>query len=147
MRRIFWPAALLAGIDQIVKALARRMTEPRTVLPGVLRLRCIENTGIAFGLFSDMPWLTPALTVAVLAAGWFALRGRRLSGWSRAAAAMILGGAAGNLIDRMLFGRVTDMIEVLFINFPVFNFADICVTAGCVLMGALLLFRPQDWSA
>ena len=58
---------------------------------------------------------------------------------------LMLGGALGNLADRLLTGTVTDMIELLFVRFAVFNVADACLTAGCALMIVSLLFRPGDW--
>ena len=55
------------------------------------------------------------------------------------------GGAAGNMFDRLIRGYVPDMIETLFVNFPVFNIADACLTVGCALVMISLLFRPGDW--
>ena len=56
------------------------------------------------------------------------------------------GGAAGNMLDRLIRGFVPDMIETLFVSFPVFNVADSCLTVGCALMMISLLFRPSDWT-
>ena len=60
---------------------------------------------------------------------------------------MILGGAAGNAIDRAMYGYVIDMIELLFVDFYIFNIADVGVVCGAILCGISLLFRPQDWSS
>ena len=59
---------------------------------------------------------------------------------------MMLGGAVGNLIDRVFLGYVVDMVEVLFVSFAIFNVADMFLTIGCILMAASLLWRPQEWS-
>ena len=61
--------------------------------------------------------------------------------------AMIAGGALGNMPDRLIRGFVPDMIETLFVNFPVFNIADSCLTVGCILVMVSLLCRPQDWQS
>ena len=55
------------------------------------------------------------------------------------------GGAAGNMFDRLIRGFVPDMIETLFMQFPVFNVADSCLTVGCVLVMISILFRGKDW--
>jgi len=59
---------------------------------------------------------------------------------------LMLGGAVGNMIDRLFTGYVVDMIEVLFIDFAIFNVADAALTVGCLLMAWSLIFRPDDWS-
>ena len=64
------------------------------------------------------------------------------AGW----VSVLAGGALGNIIDRVLYGAVTDMFELLFIRFYIFNVADVGVVAGAILCGISLLFRPQDWS-
>ena len=73
------------------------------------------------------------------------LRGRVPGNLPRWGLALILGGALGNLADRLIRGYVPDMIETLFISFPIFNVADICITVGCALVMVSLLFRPGDW--
>jgi len=69
-----------------------------------------------------------------------------LSGWAVTGLSLMAGGALGNMIDRVAFGYVVDMFELLFMDFYIFNVADVGVVAGAVLCGASLLFRPQDWS-
>ena len=56
------------------------------------------------------------------------------------------GGAAGNMFDRLISGYVPDMIETLFVHFPIFNIADSCLTVGCVMLIISLLARPGDWA-
>ena len=58
---------------------------------------------------------------------------------ARIALAFVIGGGAGNLIDRLAFGEVTDYVRLLFIRFPVFNLADVCITGGAVLLMLLAL--------
>jgi signal peptidase II len=60
--------------------------------------------------------------------------------------ALMAGGAAGNMADRLITGYVPDMIETLFVRFPIFNLADSCLTIGCVMLIISLLFRQKDWA-
>ena len=59
--------------------------------------------------------------------------------------ALMAGGASGNMFDRLIRGYVPDMIEALFVNFPVFNLADSALVIGCILVMVSLLARPGDW--
>jgi len=131
-------ALLVAGIDQTVKALVLRTLPPDAsvpLIPGVLWLTNVRNTGIAFGLLSGVP-----LAVTVLAALTVVFLVVYNEGhWqrdplSRAAAGLLLGGAAGNLSDRFRLGYVVDYLDLRV--WPVFNLADTAVVCG----GALLLW-------
>ena len=77
---------------------------------------------------------------------WLLLRRYPLGTLSRIAAMLMLGGAAGNMLDRFFRGYVVDMFETLFVRFAVFNVADAALTVGTVLMAASLLFCPGEWS-
>jgi len=105
----------------------------RVLIPGVLKLTGVRNTGAAFGLFGGGPYalavVTALLTLLVLLYIWRA----RPQGLFGLGLALILGGALGNLIDRLLLGHVIDFIELLFVRFAIFNVADIAVTGGCAL--------------
>ena len=146
MKRYLWIAAAVVAADQLVKALARRLTAPAALIPGVIGLRYSENTGMAFSLLSRHTWLLALLSAALIAAGWLILRRYRLGRLSRVAAMLMLGGAVGNLIDRAFVGHVVDMFEVLLFRFAIFNVADMALTVGCGLLAATLLFCPKDWS-
>ena len=147
LKRYGWIAALALVLDQLTKLWARGLGDARLVLiPGVVGLRYAENTGMAFSLLSGRPWLLGVLSAALIARGALALRHYRLGALPSVAAMLMLGGAAGNMLDRLLRGYVVDMVETLFINFPIFNLADACLTVGCVLMAWSLIFRPKDWS-
>ncbi len=148
MKRKPWGlvAALVVVVaDQAAKRAAQSLGSPVTLVPGVIGLRYAENTGVAFSLLSGYPALTGLLSAGLIAAGWAALRRFALGPLSRAGAALMLGGAVGNLLDRLLRGYVIDMIELLFVRFPIFNLADAALTLGCVLMALSLLFRPGEW--
>ena len=141
MRKEAWTAAGVFLADRLAKALSVRIPpEGTTLIPGVLGLRQARNTGMAFSLLSGHPLLLGILSLAILAGAFLALRGRKLSGLTRTALALMLGGALGNLADRLLTGYVPDMLEFLFVDFAVFNVADACLVTGCGL-AALDLFR------
>ena len=144
----FWliVAAVLV-LDRITKELAPGIPAGGIMLiPGVIGLRYAENTGIAFSLLSGVPRLTGVLGLAVVAGGYVWLRKKDIAPFPPVALALMAGGALGNMADRLIRGFVPDMIETLFMNFPVFNIADSCLTVGCVLMMISLLFRPTDWA-
>jgi signal peptidase II len=138
-------AVVVIGVDQLSKYLAvRDLTEnvPVTVISGVLQLRLIRNSGAAFSLATGSTWLFTVIATVVSVV--IVRISRRLgSRWWALALGLLLGGAVGNLLDRLLrapgFGRghVVDFIEYLkfpFIAFPIFNLADSCiVSAACVI--------------
>ena len=133
-------------MDRISKELAAGLPGDGIVLiPGVLGLRYAQNTGAAFSLLAGQPRLLGILSLAVIAAGFLWLRKKPLAAFPLAALALMAGGAAGNMIDRLVRGYVPDMIEALFVNFPVFNVADSCLTVGCGMLMISLLFRKKDY--
>lgn len=107
------------------------------VISGVLALTHVHNRGIAFSLLGGVPVLVPAALAAILVA--LLLSGTRWSrhGLAPASLAMLGGGAIGNLIDRVRLGAVVDFIDLY--RWPVFNLADVAVTAGAGLLVLTLL--------
>lgn len=137
-------AAALVLIDQVVKALVRTYISPGSTIPFVpylMDLTYVQNTGAAFSILRSHTWLLTAISLVVSVALAVAI-------WRRvfthpvglAALSVVLGGAVGNLIDRALFGYVTDMFMTTFISFPVFNVADICVVLGGIATVVYVLF-------
>lgn len=103
--------------------------------PGVLELRLTHNEGIAFGLAQGRGALfTPIALLISFGAGWYSWRRPRDSAWMHAAMALLASGAMGNLYDRVRFGWVRDMFATRFINFPVFNWADTCITFATIIL-------------
>lgn len=147
MLRYAFLSLLVVAADQAAKAWARTLTEPVTLLPGVLGLRYTVNTGMAFSMLSGHAWLLGLMSLAVIVAGVLLLRRYRLGPLSRTAAALMLGGAAGNMLDRLFLGYVTDMVEVLLFRFAVFNVADAALCVGCALMAASLIFCKGEWES
>lgn len=141
--------ALLAGTDRLMKCWALTLGEggTREGIEPVFRFSFAWNEGAAFSMLNSRPWLVTALSAAVLllvACAVFLSRGLSLR--VRLCLTLALAGGMGNLIDRALYGAVIDYIELTFIAFPVFNFADICVTAGAALF-ALFTLLPEKKEA
>jgi signal peptidase II len=146
MKRWFWLAAAVVAADQLVKWLSEALGRRDIVLiPGVLQFTCTHNTGMAFSMLSGHSWLLGLLSAGAIALGWWILRRYRLGTFSRLAAMLMLGGAVGNMIDRLFRGYVVDMFEALFVRFAVFNVADAALTVGAGLMAVTLLFCAEDW--
>lgn len=138
--------ALVLGIDLATKALARSFLVPGAsidLLPGV-SLGLSYNSGMAFGLFQGQRW--PLLVVgAIIVAGLIFWLRRERSGQSRAGLSLILGGALGNLIDRLARGAVTDFIDLqaFDLQWPTFNLADTALTVGVLLLLFERRRRPE----
>ncbi len=145
MRKTIWIAPAVLLVDILTKVLAQRISSPVTLVPGVVGLRYAENTGMAFGLLAGQSWLLGLLSLSMIVLGWAILSRYRLGTLSRVSAMLMLGGAAGNMLDRLFRGYVVDMIEVLFMDFAIFNVADAALTVGCLLMALSLLCCPHDW--
>jgi len=138
-------AAIVVIVDQIVKALVRsklQLYESVSVIPGLLDLTRVHNTGAAFGMMDavDFPFKTAVVTlIATAALAALAIYASTLASdqWlSRIGLACIIGGAAGNLIDRLTMGYVLDFVDVYWRgwHFWAFNVADAAITAGVSLM-------------
>jgi signal peptidase II len=133
-------AAVVLGLDQVTKAIAsaRLMQgEPVPILGQFLRFTLVHNTGAAFGLFpgSRLPFiLISVLAIAVVL--YLFARDAYRSLVNRVLLGCILGGALGNLVDRVRWGRVVDFIDVGVgaVRWPVFNVADSAVTLGVILL-------------
>lgn len=130
--------AILVALDQLIKLLVIEYLEPIGSLPlidGFLRLKYAENTGAAFGSFSDYTNILAIFTFIAIVFGVIALLSKKLKfGVEYVCIALIIAGGAGNLIDRVFRGFVVDYIEPLFIDFAVFNFADILVTCSAIVL-------------
>ncbi len=141
----FLAAAALVALDQFTKLAIRSslaLGEQLTLLPGVLGLTYVQNTGMAFSSLSGRTgFLTVVSLTASVAMSVMLIRNRPFAHpFGKWTLTLILAGAVGNLIDRFFFHFVTDMIQVLFVNFAVFNVADCCVVTGGILMAVYVFF-------
>ena len=125
---------LTLALDRFTKALAVALPDERTLIPGILRWIYVENTGMAFSLFSGQSWMLGVVSVTAV-----------IAGWSRTAAALMIGGALGNAYDRLALGYVVDMLDITLFPFAVFNIADAALVVGTVLMAYCIVFRTEDW--
>jgi len=131
-------AALSVVLDQISKYLTVKYIPLHEIVPlwdGVVHLTHLRNTGMAFSMLQGGRWFFLVMTLVVFVLLGLAIRKKWVSHpvslWALAA---IVGGAIGNLIDRVRLGYVVDMIEVEFMNFAVFNVADCFVVCGAILL-------------
>jgi signal peptidase II len=139
--------ALLAA-DQYTKRLAVRILLPEGVkpfIPGLFDFTYVENKGAAFGLLEGGRWVFLGLTAVVLAviARFYINPPSAKPKLARAAMAAVAAGAIGNAVDRFRNGFVVDFIHAMFIEFPVFNVADMCIVCGAILLAALALFYGE----
>lgn len=137
-------AAVLVALDQLVKYLVSTdipLGGSVPFLPYIMDLTYVQNTGCAFSLLEEHTWLLTlisAVMTVVLAAAL--ARGFFKHPMGKVPLALVLAGAMGNLIDRAVCGYVIDMFRTLFMEFAVFNVADICVVVGGIAAAAYYLF-------
>lgn len=136
---------LLVVLDQATKWLVRRnldLWDSREIIPGLLNLVHVQNTGAAFGLLNDVDFAyKPAVMIGIAALALVAIAAyaTQLGFHERAARwglSFILGGAIGNLIDRAIAGHVLDFVDVYWgsVHFWAFNVADAAITTGAILV-------------
>ena len=141
-------SAVLAFVDQLLKIEMRNWLKSAGEIPLIgeaLKLTYLENRGMAFGMMQGQKWLLVWVTAFVL----LILSAAIMMGKIRKPAtlfttAVIIGGGVGNLIDRVYRGYVIDYINVSLIDFPIFNFADICVTCGTIVLLILLVIEMVE---
>ncbi|MFM8525874.1 MAG: signal peptidase II [Cyanobacteriota bacterium] len=150
-RRLAWGVAItVVVVDQASKAWVTSHLQPglsHPFLPGLFALRPLRNTGAAFSLFSGSTTVLAlmSLLVSVAVALWIS-RLQRVSIWRALGAALVLGGAFGNGLDRWRLGAVVDFLAFLPFEFPVFNLADVAINLA-VLCLAIDLFQPHGSAA
>jgi signal peptidase II len=146
-----WPlivAAVVVIVDQITKAMIIRAfgapdaAGSKQIIPHLLDFRHDENTGAAFSLFQGRS--TTLLLIGVIVIGVLFFYYRALPQGQpvlRLAVGGVLGGAVGNIIDRVRLGHVTDWIHIT--HYPTFNIADSCITIGMITLAVYLLFMDR----
>ena len=141
--RLWWIVLPAVALDRITKVIVQRALAPHGVknaLPGILSWAYTQNRGAAFSILSGRSFLLIALTLVLIAALLiYLLRHPENPAMERAGIWMIIGGGLGNLWDRLLYGCVIDFIRLDFVNFAVFNAADIFVCIGAFLVGLSVL--------
>lgn len=149
----FWVAGAVVSLDQTTKALVDRfmtLHESHPLVEGFLQLTYVRNRGAAFGMFSDasLPYqstffsaLSLAALVAIAVYAWKRPANERLT---RTGLALIMGGAIGNLLDRIRLGYVIDFVDAYWgpHHWPAFNAADSAITVGVCLLVLDILLQP-----
>ena len=135
---------ILVALDQLVKYLVLEnipLGQHVPFIPYILDLTYVQNTGAAFSMFNQHTWVLTlvslVMSVVLAAAVWKNFFRHPLG---KLCLTLVLGGAIGNLIDRAFRGFVVDMFNVLFMNFAVFNVADIFVVVGGIATALYYLF-------
>lgn len=113
----------------------------REFIPGVMSLTNLRNTGMAFSMLSEHTWILSVISVVVSVGLVVLILRGKFTRWEKVSLGLILGGAVGNLIDRVFLGYVVDMFKTEFVDFAVFNLADAFIDVGAVLFCVLYLVR------
>jgi signal peptidase II len=138
----FWLAAIISLVlDTVSKqAISKHLQVMETIplIPNFFHLTYLRNSGAAFSLFQGHEWLRWLSLIVSLVLVVFGLIKSFTNIWEQLGFGLILAGAAGNGIDRVFFGSVVDFIDLRFINFAVFNWADVSINLGII---CLLIFN------
>ncbi len=147
---IFIIALLGFSIDRVAKILTKIYVEPVhtiTVIENIFSFTYVENRGAAHGILQGQRW--PLIVATFIVCGLMILflvkNYKRTTKLLRVASGLILAGAIGNLFDRIFYGYVIDMMQVTFIEYPVFNPADNMLVIGTVLLGIYILFFDKEF--
>ena len=141
----------IVAVDQWTKFLVLQnipLNGYMEAIPGLFHFTYVRNTGAAFSAFSGAQWLFALIFVALTVAIFYEYFKKRLpfTTTERWLIAAIYGGGVGNMIDRVRFGYVVDMINLDFMNFAVFNVADCFITCGSILLVLhLIFFNKEFW--
>ncbi|MFC5591613.1 signal peptidase II [Sporosarcina soli] len=132
---MYWIIILTLSIDQLIKYLVRNFMDYGQSIPiinGFFQLTSHRNAGAAWGIFSGQKLFLICIAIIIIVIGLIYSR-KVTDKLTRIAFGFFIGGAMGNVVDRLIFGEVTDMFEITFINYPIFNTADIFLVIGVIL--------------
>ena len=141
-------AIVIVIIDRVTKILAETFIADDQVIgviPEVFSFVYTENTGAAFSILSDKTWLLSIVSVAFCVGViiyWILKKPNKKMLCT--SVSLIFAGALGNAIDRIMYGYVVDFIRTDFIDFPVFNVADIAITIGAALLMIFVIFFDRE---
>lgn len=151
MRRfVFILSMILVLVDQLFKNLvlsSMNLYESKEIIPNFLSITYVENDGGAFSILSGGRWFFVVLGLIVVGLlVKLILEDNKVSKFDRTAYALVLSGVVGNLIDRVFYGKVIDYIDFNLFGYdaPVFNFADICIVFGALMIIFILLVKGDS---
>ena len=138
---------ILVATDQILKYAVTtnlRYAEDVTIIPNLLDITYVENRGAAFGIFQNQRWFFIIFAALMIAFFIYLIKYENLNDkMFLTAAALIISGGLGNLIDRLFLGYVVDYIKLSFFS-PICNFADYCITFGTIILIIYVVFFYKD---
>lgn len=116
----------------------------QVILPNVLALTNVRNDGAAWSVLSGQQWFFTVITIVALGMMGYFFWKLRNDNLYMSAISLLIAGTLGNFIDRIRLGYVVDMFETLFMNFPIFNVADMCLTFGVIIVIIALIKDEKD---
>lgn len=116
----------------------------QVILPNVLALTNVRNDGAAWSVLSGQQWFFTVITIVALGLMGYFFWKLRSDNLYMLAISLLIAGTLGNFIDRIRLGYVVDMFEILFMNFPIFNVADMCLTFGVIIVIIALIKDEKD---
>ncbi|ABD99635.1 signal peptidase II [Ligilactobacillus salivarius] len=116
----------------------------QVILPNVLALTNVRNDGAAWSVLSGQQWFFTVITIVALGLMGYFFWKLRSDNLYMLAISLLIAGTLGNFIDRIRLGYVVDMFETLFMNFPIFNVADMCLTFGVIIVIIALIKDEKD---
>ena len=139
---------LLIICDQVSKIAVLKYLKPigtSVVIKNIFSLTYVENRGAAFGILQNSRWIFICATIIILAVLIiYKIKYKPQGKIINTSLCLLISGAIGNLIDRIFRGFVVDMLEVTFIEYPVFNVADCFVVVGAILLGIYIMFIYKE---
>ena len=139
---------LLIICDQVSKIAVLKYLKPigtSVVIKNIFSLTYVENRGAAFGILQNSRWIFICATIIILAVLIiYKIKYKPQGKIINTSLCLLISGAIGNLIDRIFRGFVVDMLEVTFIEYPVFNVADCFVVVGAILLGVYIMFIYKE---
>ena len=137
-------ALLVIGLDQLSKFLVYG-TAARSIIGNLLWFESTLNTGVAFSMFSGKSFVFVIVACVASAVLFYLIYTKKFlkRKSEKISLALILGGTISNAIDRIIFGGVRDFIYLKFINFAIFNVADMAITIGAILLCVVIIFSKD----
>ncbi len=136
MKKELFTISIFIIIDQIVKVIATEMTNAIDIIPGFLRLNYVKNFGVAWSMFNNQMLLIILFSIGAISYLIYIMYQYRNDLIVHFGVMMMIGGALGNMIDRIFRGFVVDYVDVVIFgyDFPIFNIADMLLVCGAILI-------------
>lgn len=147
-KNILFLSTGLVLVDQIIKLIITKsmfLYQSIKVIPNFLYITYVENDGAAFSILSGGRWFFVIIGVIALVLMFkFIYDDSKVSKFDTISYSLTTSGIVGNLIDRIYLGKVIDYIDVRILNFPIFNFADICIVIGTFMIIYILVIKGDS---